>query len=170
VSFVLAVLALLISLLDVAYTAWARPRPHFAIEWQTPTAGVSVPGDVMVAYCSIWNDGDATARNVRLRVLHPRIECDRPFWERWHEFEPGRDREHLEIPIEASRYRAVSLSERDLVRLDPWPDGVERREFITPWRRDEVLRPTVELRYRGRLRPVRWKAPVFEPVPSLGGC
>lgn len=165
----LAVLAILISLADVAYTVWARPRPHFAIEWQPDRAAVA-GNDVMVAVCWIWNDGDATARNVRLRVVHPRIECARPFWERWHEFEPGRGRQFLEIPIEPSRYETVGLNEWALRRLDTLPEGLEARDYITVWERAEVLRPIVELRYRGRLRPVRWKVPAYPPLPSLGGC
>ncbi|QKJ18956.1 hypothetical protein [Microbacterium hominis] len=166
----LAVVAILISVGTLLQNAWFRPKPHFEIEWE-PLSMVG-PNGVLITICRIWNDGDATARNVRLSVEAEGVVCNLKYWEHWHEYEPGKGKHGFEVPLEPVDYGWTSLSTKEMYPT-AWTDEQRRypnHEMQGVFTREKVLRPIVKIRYRGRWRPVSSKAPALSGTPTMGGC
>jgi len=159
----IAILALLVSAINVIQNHRFQPRPHIEVTWDS-TASENRAG-VLVIGCYLTNDGDTVARNVKIAVRAPGMvdESGVTWWARWPRFSPDEhSTEMLELPLEPCVRTRMSLTEADLLPLgDRLPVG-------TP--RTGATRPVVTIWYRGRLWPVRSKAPVVELVPRLGGC
>lgn len=167
VTFVLAALALVVSAGSLIQNHFFRPRPHFEMQWAKEA--MEDPSGVVIGICRFWNDGDATARNVRLNVKGKGIVCRIDHWDHWDEFPPG-ERHGFEVPLEPAVRDWVSMSEKGILRVESTPDPALRGRRP---KRDEYLRPVVSIKYRGRWRKVTSKAPPIEDlemVPAGGAC
>jgi hypothetical protein len=158
----LAVLALAVSGINVVQNHRFQPRPHFDIMME-PVATENEYG-VMTILCFITNDGDAIARNVRVEVSAPwmRDRTGTRKWAVWQKLSPDQHAEMLRLPAEPCMRQSVGLGVHELFPLG------ERLPPGTPRARAE--RPTITIRYRGRLLPIRKTASAVEPVPTFGGC
>ena len=83
------------------------------------------PNGVLITICRIWNDGDATAHNVRLSVEAEGVVCNLKYWEHWHEYEPGRGKHGFEVPLEPVDYGWTSLSTKEMYPT-AWTDEQRR--------------------------------------------
>jgi hypothetical protein len=168
VTSALALAAIVIAGGSLIQNHFFRPRPHFTIEWHDESLEVN---GVLATFCRFWNDGDATARNVRVTVEGDGIVCNLPVWDRWDEFEPGK-RHGFEVPLEPAVYGFVSLRDRAFYAPEGAPVAVPASAsgWAPPRTRTEVLRPVVTIRYRGRWRPITSKAPALPGTPIMGGC
>lgn len=162
VTAALAVLALVASGINVVQNHRFQPRPHFDIAIET-VATENEQG-VMTILCFVSNDGDATARNVRVQVSAPwmRDTTGTSHWARWTRFAPDDQAQMLVLPAEPCIRRTVSLG---VYELFPLGDRLTRG---AP--RARAKRPTVSISYRGRFLPVRKTATAVDPVPRFGGC
>jgi hypothetical protein len=157
VTFGLAALAFLVSAGSLVQNHFFRARPHFTFEWAQES--FEYPGGVIVTVCRFWNDGDATARNVRLEIDGAGIVTKVKEWDHWDEFKPG-ERHGFEVPLESALrdWAAPGAHPRNLdiypVESTPPPTRPGQLPADRP-----LIRPVVSIRYRGRWRKVKTKAP-----------
>lgn len=143
-----------------------KPRPHFSFEWAGDVFEVN---GVLVTLCRVWNDGDAPARNVRLTVNARGVDCKLQAWDWWTEVLPGAEKHGFEVPLEPCEYNWVGPG--GMKSVMPLPGAPDPSRPGQPGRiRTNVLRPVVAVKYRGRWRKAKTKAPVLSGQPILGGC
>lgn len=161
-----AVGALAMSGASLRQSAKQRPQPHFWIEWEKHAFEFN---GVLVVVCRFGNDGTDAARNLRVTVKGPGIVCKLKHWDQFDKFPDG-ERLGFEVPLEpAIRDWAPHGSPADRGR-ELLPAGSAQKP--TPLGalplRDEYLRPVVKLKYRGRWRAVRSRAPKATTLEFIG--
>lgn len=163
---VLSLAAIILSIVAIVQNARYRPRPHFSVEW--PGVVFENEQGVLVTECRISNDGDAIARNVRVRVTGRGISSRVANWVRWNEVKPGAEPFILQVPLERANFDYVSLGVTALTRVEGAPLPARHGEI--PRTRPDTLRPVVVISYRGRIRPVKERAPKLSGEIPTGGC
>jgi hypothetical protein len=158
----LAVLALVASGINLVQNQRFQPRPHFDVAMEA--VATENEYGVMTILCFVSNDGDATARNVRVQVIAPWMQdtTGRTRWAHWTKFTPDQQAEMLALPAEPCVRRTTGLGVYEL-----FPLGKQLPRGAT---RTVAERPTVSIRYRGRILPVRKTARPVDPTPTFGGC
>jgi hypothetical protein len=155
VTGLLAVIAIVVSIGTLIQTAVFRPKPHFWIEWAEEAFQFN---GVVVTVCRFGNDGDIPARNVRVTVHGKGIFSDLKYWDQIDKFDDG-DRLGFEVPLEPARRgwdAPLSDQPRTIYPIDM--DAAAPR--LTGFRPGtEYLRPTVKIKYRGRWRKAKSRAP-----------
>ncbi|WP_390178104.1 hypothetical protein [Microbacterium sp. MTN4-26] len=167
-TFVMASLAVLVAGAELIQNHFFRQRPHFEFEWADEI--FEGPDGMLIGVCRFWNDGDATARNLRLNIEAEGMVCNLKHWDHWDEFRPG-ERHGFEVPFEPA-IRGWGPPGPDLQStkvinaVDPKPRTPPGQ---LPSRRRPLVRPVVSLQYRGKRRPVTTKAPSPESLSLMGG-
>lgn len=151
----LATTAIVVSVGTLIQTALFRSKPHFWVEWAGEAMQIN---GVVVTICRFGNDGDVPARNVRVTVHGKGIVSDLKYWNQIDKFEDG-DRIGFEVPLEPAR-RGWDAPLADPPRTIYPINMSEPVPRLTDFRKDvEYLRPVVKIKYRGRWRKVKSRAP-----------
>ena len=139
-TLIISVAALGISAVNLVLNWRRHPRPRLAFEW-TPERHVSRRG-VPFVRVRVRNEGTASARGVRLNVVGSHDRSKLPWYDT------------LELPVGDSYSISVPLMH---VERRHTANGAEMK--LEPEDQTDLVRPVLVVRYAGRARTLRERAP-----------